>query len=138
LTKILLGDGFHSKLAKKIDIGDSVLGYNVSSGTTLPVTVIDIESTIVSSLLTIIHDYGSITLTPLNQPVWMRNGTYIGWLRDPIDLLLGDEIFHVPSNSWVYVNYLFEYSGSFEVYDIITDPLNVFIGNGILLDQKIP
>ncbi|PWI48459.1 hypothetical protein CEE45_06920 [Candidatus Heimdallarchaeota archaeon B3_Heim] len=135
-TRISLAEGYQWKFVQNLQLGDWVLGYNLTSGTDVPVQVTEIESSTVSSLLIIVHDYGLLRVTPVNQPIYMRNETYCGWLINPQDLKVGDEIFHVPTHSWVHIWHLYTMSGIFEVYDIVTTPLNVFVGNGILLDKK--
>lgn len=65
----------------------------------------------------------------------MRNETYTGWIQDPINLQIGSEIFDVPNNQWIKVWKLDTIVGKqFKTYEVVTDPLNVFVGNGILLD----
>ncbi|KKL08136.1 hypothetical protein LCGC14_2578890, partial [marine sediment metagenome] len=137
-TLILLPDGYTKIPVQKLNVGEYVLGYNVTSGETIPVLVTEIDVSKVSSILKIGHDKGSLRITPYNQPIWYKNETYTGWLIDPINIQEGDQIFHIPSDSWVTVNKLILIeNGSHEVYDIVTDPLNVFVGNGILLDKKV-
>ncbi|MHA2238270.1 MAG: hypothetical protein ACXAB2_07860, partial [Candidatus Hodarchaeales archaeon] len=97
----------------------------------VPVKVIDIIVTHVNSLLAI---NGKLKVTPYRQPIYMKNSTYTSWLRDPIQLKKGDLIFHIPSLSWIEIRAIRELSGIFEVYDVATQPLNVFIANGFLLD----
>jgi hypothetical protein len=67
----------------------------------------------------------------------MRNETYTGWLRDPQNLKVGEEIFHVPTQQWIMVWRLDTVVGEkFKVYEVATDPLNVFVANGILVDAE--
>lgn len=79
-----------------------------------------------------------VKVIPRNQPIYLRNETYTGWLNDPKDLKIGDEIFHVPVDSWIKVINLDIIEGNFKVYDVVTSPLNTFIGAGILFDAKAP
>jgi hypothetical protein len=134
-TEILLDDGVHTKKVQELEIGDWVLGYNISSGETVPIRVTNVTKTIVPSLLNI--NEGLLKTTLLNQPIYMRNDTYTGWITDPIDLKVGEEIFNVPNQKWIKIYRLETSVGQkFKVYDVETDTLNVFVGNGILLDIK--
>ena len=134
-TKILLAYGKHTKTVQKLKIGDQIKGYNVSSGEITAVQVTNIKMSIVPSILNI--NEGLLKTTLLDQPIYMRNSSYTGWLQDPINLKVGDEIFHVPNQQWIKIGCLeTEVGKRFEVYEVTTDPLNVFVGNGILLDAK--
>lgn len=134
-TKILLADGKHTKKVQNLKIGDRVLGYDINSGETVPVEVTNVTKSIVPALLSI--NEGLLKTTVVNQPIYMRNETYTGWIIDPIDLKVCEEIFYVPTQKWIKIGCLeTEVGKSFEVYDVKTDPLNVFVGNGILLDVK--
>lgn len=135
-TRILLADGVKEKPVQSLKIGQMVLGYNISSQTDVPVQVTNIIEEIVPSLL-VIND-GALKLTPTNQPIYARNSTYTGWIRDPKDLKVGDEIFCVKTHSWTKILKIDTILGKFKVFDIETAPLNVFVGNGFLLDIKPP
>lgn len=135
-TDILLADGLKTKKVQSLKVGDWVLGYNTSSGETIPVQVTNITELIVPSLLNI--NDGLLKTTVVDQPIYMQNTTYTGWLNDPINLQIGDEIFNVPMQEWIKVGSLeTEVGNRYKVYDVATDPLNVFIGNGILLDVPL-
>ncbi len=134
-TNVLLSDGFHERKAQSLNIGDEIAGYNVSSGEMVPVTITKIIISTVSSLLNINSDLLKVTVN--YQPIYARNATYVGWVNDPQNLKIGDEIFNAFNNDWIKIENLEVLYGNFEVYDIGTDPLNTFIGNGILLDMPI-
>ncbi len=134
-TKVLLSDGIHVKNVQSLHIGDNVLGYNISSGQTLSVTVTNITVARVSTLLEINDGLLSVTLT--KQPIYMRNTTFTGWLYDPEDLRIGYEIFNPISGEWMIITNLGLTFGNFKVYDVTTNPLNTFIGNGFLLDAPL-
>ena len=60
----------------------------------------------------------------------------MGWVLNPEDLVIGDQMYNPITNSWVTIqdlNYLY---GNFKVYDVQTSPFNNYIANGILLDMK--
>ena len=59
---------------------------------------------IVPSVLNI--NEGLLKTTLLDQPIYTRNSSYTGWLQDPINLKVGDEIFHVPNQQWIKIGCL--------------------------------
>ena len=65
----------------------------------------------------------------------MRNDSYTGWLGNPQNLEIGDEIYNPVLDEWIEIPSLNYYDGNYKVYDILTTNNN-FIGNGILLDPK--
>jgi len=81
---------------------------------------------------------GLLFLTPTDQPVYIKNSTFEGWLRDPQNLTTGDSLFDPVSMSWVQVTSLKLVHDSTTVFDVVTSGANDFVANGILLDQKKP
>ena len=96
--------------------------------------MINITVTHVSELLSI--NDKQLELTTTDQPIFMRNASFMGWIRDPKDLQVGDELFNPVNQSWIRINSLTFEHGNFKVYDIETAPYNNFIANGMLLDRK--
>lgn len=91
----------------------------------------------IRGFLRISEEFGSssrISLILISRPAEWR---VIYRFTDPQNLKIGDQIFHVPTQSWVKVLNFKSKTGHFKVYDVVTDPLNVFVGNGILLDVKM-
>ena len=134
-TRISLPNG-HFKKVQALKVGDEVLGYNTTSHETMTVTVTKINETDgVHTLLSI--NNGLLRVTTTEQPIYMQNSTYIGWISDPQNLKVGDQIFNVITNQWISINQIELIHGHFKTYDVATDPLNTFIGNGILLDMPV-
>lgn len=135
-TRILLPDGKHFKKVQALKVGDEVMGYNVSSHEAMTVTVTKIIETVNVSTLLSIND-GYLRVTTTEQPIYMRNSTFTGWISDPHYLTVGDQIFNVITNQWVTIYQIGLIQGHFKTYDVATNPLNTFVGNGILLDMPV-
>lgn len=79
---------------------------------------------------------GLLVVTPWDQPIYARNETYTGWIKDPLNLTIGWQMFSPLLGGWIPVtNSEYEF-GSYWVQDIKTTGLDNFIANGILLDSK--
>ena len=66
---------------QKLKPGDRVEEYGVQNNTMFTGTILYNNRTESSSVVSI--NDGTLLLTPTDQPVFIRNSTYIGWLRDP-------------------------------------------------------
>ncbi len=100
----------------------------------VPVSVTSNTQTRVSQALVI--NKGLLTVTLVNQPLYARNGTWQGWVRHPSDLRVGMELFQPDSQSWIPIYSPETLVRSFRVYDLVTEPHNNFIVNGVLADYK--
>lgn len=78
------------------------------------------------------------SLTPTDQPVYVQNASYVGWLHDPRNLTTADRIFDPVSHEWVQVTSIELVNKATRVFDVITNGSNDFIANGALLDIKLP
>ena len=134
-TPILMANNKY-KMVQNLKIGDLLLGYNFENDLISYVRLTNLTMTRQNEILNINDRF--LALTPTDQPIFIRNSTYIGWVRDPRDLKIGDELFEPVTDSWVSITSLTYQSGNFKVYDVKTDPFNNFIAKGILLDQKTP
>lgn len=132
-TPILLANGSY-EMVQNLKIGDQVAGYNFSSNSLQNIALTNLTSTSTSELLNI--NSGLLELTPTDQPIYMTNSSYTGWIINPKDLKVGDFIFNPVNNSWIKITSLRDMHGHFTVFDVVTSPLNNFVGNGILLDLK--
>lgn len=119
-----------------INVGDWVMGYNISNNKLTPVQVTFINKTLVSSLLDINNGLLKTTLT--DQPIYIRNTTYQGWLLNPDELKIGDQIFNPIKDTWINIYSLGTLSQHpYLVFDLRTSTLNNYIGNEIFLDIKV-
>lgn len=131
-TPILTPSGYVP--VQKLNVGDTVISYDLASNQLVPSTVTSISATKVANILDI--NNGSLRLTPYNQPIYMKNSTYTGWLRNPGELVAGDYVFNPTSGNWTFVTQLFQSSGSFTVYDVVTSGPKNYVANGLLLLDK--
>ena len=89
--------------------------------------------------LVIVVDYGvgeRLVLTPTEQPIYVRNSSFQGWLHDPQNLTSADKIYDPVSNTWLQVESVLLVSEHIQVFDVVTSGFNNFIANGALLVKK--
>ncbi len=79
---------------------------------------------------------GLLNLTPIDQPIYIKNSTFQGWMRSPENLTVGDQIFNPVNDGWINVTNVSLINEKVKVYDVVTSGFNNFIDNGILLDTK--
>ncbi|HTT14443.1 MAG TPA: hypothetical protein VMG81_01505 [Thermoplasmata archaeon] len=131
-TPILTPNGYVP--VQSLRPGEPVQEYNFSSDRLVTGSLVSANSTSVGALIVINH--GLLELTPTDQPVFMRNATYVGWIRDPQNLTTADSIYDPVSQSWIQIVNVALVKRSATVYDVITTAENDFVANGALLDVK--
>jgi hypothetical protein len=99
-------------------------------------TVQDVKMTVVGSV-EVLND-GLLVLTPLDQPIYARNGSFAGWVIDPKDLEVGWQAFSPLDNSWITITKIGFDDGKFKVYEVVATGPNNYIAGGLLLDAKQP
>lgn len=124
------------KMAKNLQPGDSIKSYDLTTGSIIDEIVISNERTQVD-LVEVIND-GLLVVTPWDQPIYARNDTYTGWVRDPLNLTIGWQIFSPLLQTWVTIRNIEYEFGTFWVQEIKTTGPDNFIANGLLLDSKTP
>lgn len=134
-TQVLLPGG-STQTVDKLKVGDSVTGYNLSSSSLQPITVTGDTPTHVNEVMSL--NNGLLVVTPTDQPLYVRNGTWTGWVRDPNQLTTGEQVFGPASGTWVNLTIIETLTGNFKVWTLSTNPLNNFIANGVLVDSKQP
>jgi hypothetical protein len=132
-TPVTMADG-STKLIEKIKKGDQVLGYDPTTCSYMAENVLDTLKHQVEVIVNI--NNGMLKLTPTDQPIFIRNATYEGWVRDPATMEVGWEIFNATSGSWVPVTSITIEEGRTRVYDLVLDGYQTFIANSILLMDK--
>ena len=135
-TKITLASG-GTKSVNTLHVGDTVRGYDATTGTWVQETVTSNSFSFVGALLSI--NDGLLVVTLWDQPLYVRNGTWTGWVQDPQNLTLGEQLFLPSTGAWVTITSLQVLVGNFKVYDLrVTSPDN-FVANGVLVgDKPIP
>jgi hypothetical protein len=114
--------------------GAPVEEYNFTSGQMYTGRLISENATNASRLTVVNH--GLLDLTPTDQPVFIRNATYEGWLHDPQNLTNSDYLFDPVTSSWIPITSVVTLRFSSPVYDVVTSDTNNFVANGVLLDLK--
>ena len=119
----------------KVEEGDTVMGYNLSTGQLVPVQVTGNSFRHVDQILSI--NNGLLDATPTDQPIYVRNGTWEGWVADASHLAVGEQVFLPASGGWANITRLETLSGNFKVFDLRTDGPHNFIANGVLVLDKV-
>lgn len=132
-TQILLPDGT-TELVENLKRNDMIAGYDIENESLVTETITMNKREHVAAILNI--NDGLVSVTPVCQPIYIRNDTFVGWIVDPQDLQIGWELFNPVDGQWIEIFSLEHLEGRFVVYDLgATDPDN-YIANGILLDRK--
>ncbi len=117
-----------------LHIGQAVIGFNLTSGQVVNLTLIGLNSTYSEPLIDMNH--GLLVLTATDQPVYIWNTTFEGWVVNPDNLRVGDYMFNPLDGGWTEITCLSISHHSQLVYDVVTSGVNTFIANGQLLDRK--
>ncbi len=134
-TMILMSDG-SQKPAKNIRVGDEILSFNPETSQFTTETVV---SSTKSRAGTVESFNGGLLVTTLHdQPIWVRHEGNEGWAINPLDVCIGWQIYYPVTGVWVDITETSFIDGNTNVYDIHATGPDTFIGNGVLLDAKIP
>ena len=131
-TPILTANGYLP--VQRLVPGEILVGYNLTTGQLVNETLEADSSTWVDSV--VIVNGGALVVTPTDQPIFVKNMTFSGWLRDPQNLTIGDWMLDPVSGNWTLVYSLTLQHKHTKVFDVVTNGPNDFIANGILLDRK--
>jgi hypothetical protein len=132
-TLVTMADGT-SRPVENIKLGDEVLGFDPSAGAFMVEHVLNVTSTQVRLIENI--NNGALRLTPTNQPIYIRNSTYTGWIKNPSEMRIGWQILDVMGDNWVTVTSIFYETRKTFVYDFITDGYRTYLANSYLLMDK--
>lgn len=132
-TLILTPNGYVP--VQTLQSGQEIVEYSLANGTLVTGTFISANATSVTSVLDI--NEGLLFVTPTDQPIYIHNSSYTGWLRNPQNLTLSDSLFDPVTGEWIHVTSLGVVYRTVLVYDVDTSGLNNFIAHGVLLDKKI-
>ncbi len=131
-TPILTPTGYVP--VQNLRAGDAVEEYDLANGSMLVGNFVSGNSTAVSQVVDI--NNGWLSVTPTDQPVFIENASFVGWLRDPQNITTADSIFDPTTHSFVQVTSVQLVDRHTRVYDVVTSSPNNFIANGALLDIK--
>lgn len=133
-TEIALADGGCVPV-EQLKKGQSILGYDTATGSLVAEQVLSVKRSVVNTLEVI--NNGALVVTPVDQPVYIRHDNFTGWVVNPVDLVVGWEMFCPLGNSWITITSISFETGKFTVYEIEASAPDTFIAEGILLDKKI-
>lgn len=71
-----------------------------------------------------------------DQPIYIENATFVGWLHDPQNLTISDRIFDPVTRGWIPVTSVTLVDHKSVVFDVVTSASNNFVADGVLLDLK--
>lgn len=131
-TPILTPTGYTP--IQNLEEGALVDEYNLST-MSLTIGALEGANTTRVSEIVDVND-GLLYLTPTEQPIYIENNTFVGWLRDPQNLTTADNLFDPVNASWVHVSNVHFVWRHTIVFDVVTSGANNFVANGILLDKK--
>jgi hypothetical protein len=131
-TPILTPSGYVS--VQRLRVGEAVTGYSLTSNTFVTLTLTGLNATLSEPL--VIINFGLLTLTADDQPIYIWNSTFEGWLHNPVQLTVGDYMFDAATQGWIQVRALWDSTQPTIVFDVVTSGTNDFIASGILLDLK--
>ncbi len=123
------------KRVELLSQGDTVLGYNVTSGSWVKESVVTNTATSVNGVLSI--NDGLLVVTVTEQPLYVQNGTWTGWVRDPQNLSVGERVLDPSTGSWITLTSLQMLYGTYTVYDLRVTAPKDFVANGVLALDKI-
>jgi len=122
------------KKVETLALGDTIKEYYTGRGVLFTGVVLYNNASSVSQTLVI--NGGLLNLTLYDQPVFMQNATFTGWLTDPVNLTTSDQVWNALNSTWVNVTSIVVSHYATTVYDLVTSSENVFIDDGVLLDMK--
>ncbi len=115
--------------------GTSVEEFNLTSQALVEGAFVSANTSRVTQMIDV--NDGLLYLTPTDQPIYVENATFVGWLHDPQNLTTADSIYDPVTNSWVHVTGVRLIQDETEVYDVQVTGQRNFVANGILLLDKV-
>ncbi len=131
-TPILTPQGYTP--VQRLQPGDQIEEYDFQTGALMVGAFVSGNTTRVTQLIDV--NNGWLYVTPTEQPIYIRNATFEGWLHDPQNLTTADSIFDPVSDSWIAVSSIQLVEDHTKVFDVVTTGVNNFIAAGALLDKK--
>lgn len=113
-TQILMATGT-TEAVQHLNPGDRIRGYSWATGNYTNETVAYVNSSTQNSLVKI---NGALVVTSVNQPLFISNLTYLGWMLDPRNLTVGDFMFDPINFDWVKITTLSTVTTNTLVYDV--------------------
>jgi hypothetical protein len=117
-----------------LNVGDYIYGYDTQTGKMQLLRVTFITTT---SSPVIEYINGNIGVTPTDQPMYVKNAYYQGWINNPSSIKIGWYLFNPQTQEWTRVNNVTYDYGNYFVYNIYTNGTNTYVLNGALVDTKV-
>jgi hypothetical protein len=115
--------------------GDSIYGYNTETSSLVSETVRNTTSNTSYAMVDV--NNGELITTVYNQPLYVVNSTFTGWLRDPQNLTVGDLLWNALNGTWVPIGSLTYLSGQYTVYDVAaTGAPDNYVAHSLLIESK--
>ena len=71
-------------------------------------------------------------MTSTNQPLWVKNGTWIGMVNDPRNLTVGEYLYNPTTSTWIEITSLSTLTTLTPVYDLQVGGPGDFKAGGVL------
>lgn len=133
-TEVALADGDVVPV-EKLKRGQYIMGYDIASESLVTEQVLSVHKSYVNTLEVI--NGGALVVTPEDQPIYVKHGSYIGWVINPVELEVGWYIFCPQEDAWIPITSISFENGEFAVYEVVASDPDTFIAEGFLLDVKI-
>lgn len=111
--------------------GLNVIGYWSSNDTRATENITWNNFTWVNRTISI--NGGLIVTTLKDQPLYVKNGSWIGFVRDPQNLTLGEYLYNPVLNSWVKITSLQTLTNETPVFDLRENGPSTFVGGDPVL-----
>jgi hypothetical protein len=128
-TSILTPHGYVS--VQNLRPGETLMSFDITNQSLVESHLVRLTMTVESELVRI--NDGALVVTANDQPIFIANRTFTGWLMNPRDLVVGDLVYDPVHSAWIPIIHLSFVIESLPVYDVVTDGPNNFIANGMLL-----
>lgn len=80
---------------------------------------------------------GALVTTAVDQPLYVRNGTWIGEIRDPWNIYVGEQLYNPSTETWVPITSVTILTTPGVVFDLSVGGKNGFIANGLVAFSKL-
>lgn len=133
-TPILVHTSGYS-VVQRLGAGLTVEGYWFSNDTRVMENVTWNNFTWANETLSI--NGGLLVTTLQDQPLFVKNGSWTGVVRDPINLTVGEYLYNPISNAWIRIANLTTVLGVVPVFDLREDRASTFVaGDPVLAQMK--
>lgn len=130
----VLTHGNETRSVDSLKPGQTIVGWDTMERRFVNETVLNNTASFVTQVDSI--NNGQLLVTTSDQPLYVRNGTWQGWIQNPNDLTAGEQLFQPATGRWLNITSIQLMSGNFKVYDLRVTAAKDFIANGLLAGDK--